>query len=176
MDKKDSRHPGDLSSHAAKRRRVEAASQILSKPFRSPFKSAAKPDRDHECSAPVDFAGSLVGSVEKQQTRSLANRRIQPVPSIAQMPKLRGRIRADLSKEPALYPILKEERQLEQELKELKSELDTIEQARKIETKEEDEELVSLIAKWKGAARAAAEEVFGKVSDRVNRYQFCWQR
>jgi hypothetical protein len=67
---------------------------------------------------------------------------------------------------------LKEERQLERELRELKSELDTVEQARKIETKGQDEELVGLIEKWKGAARAAAEEVFGKVSDRVNRYGF----
>ncbi|KAH0564942.1 hypothetical protein GP486_001662 [Trichoglossum hirsutum] len=88
---------------------------------------------------------------------------------MAQPPKSRQRNGVDFSNEPTLYPLLKEERYLERELRELKSELDTIEQARKIETKGEDEELVGLIEKWKGAARTAAEEVFGRVSDRVNR-------
>ena len=59
----------------------------------------------------------------------------------------------------------------------MKEELDAAEQARKIETEsrkkdpegEIDGELVELIEKWKGASRQAAEELFGKVRDRVNR-------
>lgn len=59
----------------------------------------------------------------------------------------------------------------------MKEELDAAEQARKIETEsrkkdpegEIDGELVELIEKWKGASRQAAEELFGKVRDRVNK-------
>lgn len=62
-------------------------------------------------------------------------------------------------------------------MRELKEEVDTAEQARKIETEskkkdpegEIDGELVELIGKWKGASRLAAEELFTKVSERVNR-------
>lgn len=67
---------------------------------------------------------------------------------------------------------------MEKQLRELKEELDTAEQARKIERDsgkndpdgEIDGELMGLIEKWKGASRQAAEELFGKVRDRVNRF------
>ncbi len=60
----------------------------------------------------------------------------------------------------------------------MKGELDTAEQARKIEAEsakkdpdvEIDGELLQLIEKWKAASRQAAEELFGKVRDRVNRW------
>jgi len=69
------------------------------------------------------------------------------------------------------------QRELEKQLREVKEELDTAEQARKIEADSQkrdsdgdiDGELVELIEKWKGASRLAAEELFGKVRDRVNR-------
>lgn len=62
-------------------------------------------------------------------------------------------------------------------MRELKEDLETAEQARKIERDsfkrdpggEIDGELVELMEKWKGASRQAAEELFGKVRDRVNR-------
>lgn len=65
----------------------------------------------------------------------------------------------------------------------MKEELETAEQARKIEREsrkrdpdgEMDGELVELIEKWRGASRLAAEELFGKVRDRVNRYVICLQ-
>jgi hypothetical protein len=60
----------------------------------------------------------------------------------------------------------------------VREQLETAEQARKIEREsrvrneggEVDDELVKLIGKWRGASRQAAEELFGKVRDRVNRY------
>jgi Swi5-dependent recombination DNA repair protein 1 len=164
MEQRNSRRQGDLFSHAAKRRRVEAASYTLSRPFRSPLKAATKPETDRECSTLVSFASS---PDEKQQARTLADRRILFSSSTTQT-------RVNFPKESMLYHLLKEERQLEQELRGLKSELDTVEQAEKIETKEKDEELAGLIEKWKGAARTAAEEVFERVNDRVNRYGFRW--
>ena len=83
-----------------------------------------------------------------------------------------------LNADPDIAPLLKTQRELERQLREIKEELDTAEQARKIEresrTKDPDGkvdgELVVLIEKWRGASRVAAEELFGKVRDRVNRY------
>lgn len=62
-------------------------------------------------------------------------------------------------------------------MRELKEELETAEQARKIEREskkknpdgEIDGELVELIQKWTSASRLAAEEMFGNVRDRVNK-------
>ena len=171
MDKNNLRRQNDLYSHAAKRRRVKSASHTLSKPFRSPFKAATKPQEDRECGASAGSPNPPAISDEKRPAEpALTPRRTPFGPSPSRTAEPRRWSRANFSNEPILNSLLKEERSLERELKELKAELDTVEQARKIETKEEDEELVGLIEKWKGAARVAAEEVFEKVSDRVNRY------
>lgn len=85
---------------------------------------------------------------------------------------------AALNADPDIAPMLRAQRELEKQLKELKEELDTAEQARKIEADsmkkdpdgEVDFELVELVEKWKSASRQAAEELFGKVLNRVNRY------
>jgi hypothetical protein len=74
--------------------------------------------------------------------------------------------------------LIKSQRQLEKQLRDLKEELDTAEQARKIEVDsqkknpsgEVDGELLELIKKWRGASREAAEELFTSVRDKVNRY------
>ena len=72
---------------------------------------------------------------------------------------------------------MKKQRELEKQLKEVREELDAAEQARKIEKDSKkkgdsivDGELIELTGKWKMASRQAAEELFGKVRDRVNRY------
>ncbi|KAI9785966.1 MAG: hypothetical protein M1839_008232 [Geoglossum umbratile] len=166
MDQNNSRRQGDFYSHAAKRRRVEAASHTLSKPFRSPFKATTKPQDVRECSA---LAGPPATSDEKRPVGLAHTHERTPSSSSPSRTAKSRWSRATFSNEPILNLLLKEERGLERELRELRMELDTVEQARKIEMKEEDEELAGLIEKWKGAARAAAEEVFRKVSDRVNR-------
>jgi Swi5-dependent recombination DNA repair protein 1 len=88
---------------------------------------------------------------------------------------------AALNADPNIAPLLKAQRELEKELREMKEQLETTEQARKIERDSErkdsggevDAELVELISRWRGASRMAAEELFGKVRDRVNRYVCC---
>ena len=171
MDQNNSRRQSDLYSQAAKRQRVEAASQTLSKPFRSPFKSAVKPHEDLEHRASDGSPDPPTISNEKRPVGPAHTDRCTPSsPSQLRIAKPHRWRRDNSSNEPVLNSLLKEERRLERELRELRAELDTVEQARKIETKEEDGELVGLIDKWKGAARAAAEEVFKRVSDRVNRY------
>jgi Swi5-dependent recombination DNA repair protein 1 len=95
-------------------------------------------------------------------------------------------VTARINADPEVARFLKEQRELERQLRGLKEELDMAEQAGKIEKEsrewaakraeegqgghlEIDGELVVLIGKWREASRAAAEELFGRVRDRVNR-------
>ena len=84
---------------------------------------------------------------------------------------------AVLNADEDIAPLLRAQRALERQLREVKDELEQAEQARKIENEslkgdpdgEVDADLLMLIEKWRGASRLAAEELFGKVRDRVNR-------
>ena len=84
---------------------------------------------------------------------------------------------AALNADPDIAPLLRQQRELEKQLRELKEELDTAQQAKKIEDSSRkkipdggiDAELVELTTKWNAASRQAAEELFGQVRDRVNR-------
>lgn len=89
-------------------------------------------------------------------------------------------ITSSLNHDPEVTQLLRAQRELEKQLREVKEQLETAEQALKIEAESRkastsgviDIELVALTEKWKGASRQAAEELFGKVRDRVNRFVF----
>ncbi|KAG9242786.1 hypothetical protein BJ878DRAFT_154244 [Calycina marina] len=173
-----------MSTPAAKRRRIDAASNTLSKPFRSPFKTPFKSpvNQTEKNNTSITYTPlkpttqpkqSLSQAVlaEKASNLSLSSlgpRKKKTFNSLVQATALNA--------EPDIAPMLKKQRDLEKQLREVKEELDQAEQARKIERDSEkngceeiDGELVELCVKWKGASRQAAEELFGKVRDRVNR-------
>ena len=158
-----------MSTPAAKRRRIDAASTTLSKPFRSPFKSPLKQPNGTPNT-------STLASVT---TPTLAEK----TPSLTTPRSLRGKKSftspvqaAALNVDPDITPLLRKQRELEKQLKEVQEALEMAEQARKIERDSKkkghvvvDAELIELAGKWKVASRQAAEELFGKVRDRVNR-------
>ncbi|APA09940.1 predicted protein [Sclerotinia sclerotiorum 1980 UF-70] len=171
-----------MSTPAAKRRRIEAAN-TLQKPFRSPFKT---PFKSPLIKAPPNTRASTAASAASIPLSSKISSSY-PVVSIPS-PNTVTRVKksftspvspAVLNADPNIAPLLKEQRELEKQLKAVKEELDMAEQAKKIErdskTKDKDGngeidgELIELCEKWKGASRLAAEELFGKVRDRVNR-------
>lgn len=181
-----------MSTPAAKRRRIDAASQTLSKPFRSPFKPPFK--SPVKTSAPQDSSSTAAQSnvpLAPKNTNSLLSSISRspslPAPSTSvatpnRSPRAKKTFSspvqaAALNADPDIAPLLRAQRELEKRLREVKEELDTAEQARKIEVdsakkdscEEIDGELVGLVEKWKAASRQAAEELFGKVRDRVNR-------
>ncbi|EPE30822.1 hypothetical protein GLAREA_03789 [Glarea lozoyensis ATCC 20868] len=163
-----------MSTPAAKRRRMNDASKTLSKPFRSPFKTPFKSP-----SKAVDSEINQASSTGKlpvlgEKTPNLLANPATPgarTKKTFTSPLQTARINAD----PTIAPLLRTQRELEKELRQLKEDLDTAEQARKIEAGkrgddgEVDAELRVLVAKWKSASRMAAEEMFGRVRDRVNR-------
>lgn len=191
-----------MSTPAAKRRRLDAANQALSKPFRSPFKTPYKsPAKDKEASGSILSESSTAPEVPLSTTTSSPNnahtQAVQPslplkskptnsllnTPSLS-APKFRTRktfsspvATAAVNADPEVAELIRKQRDLERELRELKEGIEQAEQAGKIERESVkkgedtvDQELVVLCGKWKAASRQAAEELFGKVRDRVNRY------
>jgi hypothetical protein len=173
-----------MSTPAAKRRRIDAATQALSKPFRSPLKiplstttSEDLPtknlqDFDHDLPTTDAIKGlskPLAPPFQNMTTPFRGNpikKSFSPSSNVV------------MNSDPEIALLLKTQRQLEKQMRELKGELETSEQARKIEAESEkkcpgreiDAELMDLIAKWRVASRHVAEELFTGVRDRVNRY------
>ncbi|EHK96704.1 putative Swi5-dependent recombination DNA repair protein 1 [Glarea lozoyensis 74030] len=152
------------------------ASKTLSKPFRSPFKTPFKSP-----SKAVDSEINQASSTGKlpvlgEKTPNLLANPATPgarTKKTFTSPLQTARINAD----PTIAPLLRTQRELEKELRQLKEDLDTAEQARKIEAGkrgddgEVDAELRVLVAKWKSASRMAAEEMFGRQADSRSQWE-----
>ncbi|KAK0117919.1 hypothetical protein ONS95_012233 [Cadophora gregata] len=177
-----------MSTPAAKRRRIDVASQTLSKPFRSPFKTPFKSpvtnvQAQHTTSTPAQTGAPLSSRIANTLLSNAPKPPSLPAPlSSSRAPRIKKTFSspvaaAALNADPDIAPMLKAQSELEKQLREVKEALDSAEQARKIETDSQkrdhdgelDGELLELIEKWKGASRLAAEELFSKVRDRVNR-------
>lgn len=174
-----------MSIPAAKRRRTDAASYTLSKPFRSPMK---KPPTAPTIKSPVPLLQDSSDPVQArgndvtnhlEPAKSLLQRAATPLRTKAIKNPFSSPISSTTpNADPDIAALIKTQRQLENQLRELKEELDTAEQARRIEADSEkknpggavDRELIQLILKWRAASRQAAEELFTDVRDRVNRY------
>lgn len=164
---------------SAKRQRVEAVSNTLSKPFRSPFKAIQIPSEknDHNSSTQPS---SYVSHIPQYKLRPLGRQKhsiTTPLPVNGTRNAFASPItNAALNTDPEVSCLFREQRDLENKLRELKEELNIAEQARKIEESKKypggaaDGELLDLIRKWKEASRMAADELFTIVRDRVNRY------
>ncbi|KAL3471984.1 hypothetical protein BJX99DRAFT_236326 [Aspergillus californicus] len=63
----------------------------------------------------------------------------------------------------------KEQRMAQARLSTLRSELDTVQQALRIESSNREEELEGLVVKWKKVSQDAAEEVFTGAQERISR-------
>lgn len=178
-----------MSTPAAKRRRIDAASSTLSKPFRSPVKTPLKSPLKTDGTEPatpsnLNSSFSATPAVPKNPAAAKTaivippalkkgNGTTTPRPARAIKAYASPRETAALNADPDIAPLLKVQRELEKQLKDVKAQLEAAEQAKKIESQakdgEVDGELVELVEKWTGASRQAAEELFAKVRDRVNR-------
>ncbi|KAI9756583.1 MAG: hypothetical protein M1815_003299 [Lichina confinis] len=161
-----------MSTPAAKRRRTDAISQTLSRPFRSPFKTPLN-EKGSESSA-----GSNIHTPTRLRPRTQAPHAkpfVTPKTSAASSPVPRkpfvsslAAARAVEASDPETQSLLKAQRALEREIAGLRTEVDTLGQALKIESSNSDDELRDLVRKWRTASRAAADVVWVDVKERVN--------
>ena len=149
----------------AKRRRIENASHVLSQPFKSPFKTPLKPRNNIQTDASFspDQHETPVKCTHNEHsvypTKSLPT----STPSCGDLPTLSTSVSSDIS------ALQKRHTTLLNRLSRARSDLEVSAQALKIECSDRDLELQALIRRWRLASRAAAEEVFAKARDRVNR-------
>ncbi|SLM33613.1 hypothetical protein LPUS_02138 [Lasallia pustulata] len=165
-----------MSTPAAKRRRLDTASRALSQPFKSPFQTPRKTNNETPSQSQQTTSSAIRPS---QDQLAPPKSPTQPTPTPATTTPTRSLalaqrshvspLTSSLLRDPHLNSLQKQHSALVSTLSTLRAELDTYIQALKIETSGKDAELEALIAKWKSASRAAAEEIFGGVKDRVNR-------
>lgn len=150
----------------AKRRRLDATASTLRKPFRSPLKVAiddqtsrrpgAKSNLEQQTPAPSPSQASSLNhnsSTERSYTSCSPTKSTStdnPSCSTGEITILQKRYSA-----------------LTQELRKLRQDLDTAEQARKICSSRQSEQIDRLTLKWRDIARSAADGVFEITNKRV---------
>ncbi|KAM0709745.1 hypothetical protein Q7P35_003785 [Cladosporium inversicolor] len=165
----------------AKRRRLNNATNTLSKPFVSPLKTAdalktpAKSRRSdaivtgNSSHVPSTLAHTITAahSVPPPKPQSARPSAITPVRS---NPVRKYAYSTPFAKrsDPAEQAAQKEITSLELQIKAVRNDIDALKQAAKY-TSDTDNDLEELAVKWKLASQAAAEEIFGSVKERVNR-------
>ncbi|MCJ1353048.1 MAG: ERAD-associated protein [Icmadophila ericetorum] len=151
-----------MPHHQTKRQRLSDSTDKLKQPFKSPFsKSTIKPSSDPpEKAITPNATPTITPSSSPTKTSPLPHKRPQHQPHLSSSPA---------KVDPEITVLQKQHTALLSQLNQIRTELDTHTQAVKIETSSRDKELERLIVLWKGASRSAAEEVYAKVKDRVNR-------
>lgn len=162
-----------------KRRRLDAAS-TLSKPFKTPLRkptaTGASASPQHSPQTPETTRASndeahltVVRPVSKTSKGSFSSS-----PSTSPISHLRQPIptRSVLStptRDPEALNLQRQQRTLRARLASLRAELDTANQALRIESSTKDSELEALVIKWRHASQEAAVEVFEGAQERVKR-------
>lgn len=160
-----------------KRRRLDATSSTLSKPFKSPLRrppatpEAAAPyaptkQEEHRSSTTTTCAQSTPDTIPTSHTTlPAAASTLASTPASTSKRKRTTFLPAD----PTLLHLEKQQRLLQAHLSSLRSDLDTAQQALRLESSTQDAELEALVAKWRGVAQSAADEVFEGARERVAR-------
>jgi hypothetical protein len=177
-----------------RRRRIEGAASKLSKPFKSPLRKPVQGTVDKEKAISNSSIKTEAGEQERQHVDG-KNAQEDRTPSdsipskptsltssspVSPFPSLQNRKRKPTSNQmtpskkgiladPVISELQKEQRALQSRLSALRSELDTVQQALRIESSSKDTELEALILKWKTVSQEAAEEVFEGARERVSR-------
>lgn len=170
------------STPNVKRRRVEHASNALSKPFKSPLrrptssvKEEAKSPKIEDIASPNTSPYKEEPTEQKVETEIPQNPATHPLPTPPSSRKrpFPGQRLASARKpvpiDPEITGLQRQQRDLHSRLTGLRSELDTVQQALRIESSNRDDELEALIVKWKKVSQEAAEEVFTGAQERIAR-------
>ena len=171
----------------AKRRRLNNASNTLTRPFVSPLKSAdaanasstTTPTKNRRSDVPANSKTPYVPST-LAHTINAATSRIPYKPqsnsASAHTPNRATSVRrpayaTPFAKrlDPAEQALQKDITAIELQIKAVRNDIDLLNQAAKYSSDATDHDLEELAMKWKLASQSAAEEIFGTVKERVNR-------
>lgn len=168
-----------------KRRRLNdgasASASALSRPFKSPLRKEVQEERkEHTTSSTT----SNVSSIKDEEGASVSTN--SQIPSrhslksgfssskqsnnsspFQKKPSTATELRT--SSDPEIAALRRKRIALQSQLTSLRSELDTAQQALRIESSSRDDELKKLIVKWRGVSQKAADELFESAKDKIER-------
>ncbi|KAJ5738652.1 hypothetical protein N7493_001807 [Penicillium malachiteum] len=161
-----------------KRRRLDATS-ALSRPFKSPLRrpapeaaSDSTPSKPKSTPPQNDTPSVSQGDQpNKNQDKSvnLSNSpSVNASPRVPRTPGLRPP-RKSLMVDPELLDLRKQQRLLQSRIATMRTDLDNVRQAQRIESAGKEGELEALIVKWRLVSQEAADEAFSNAQERVNR-------
>jgi len=153
-----------MSTPLIKRRRLDDPSSALHKPFKSPLKHDADPALTHPQTSHPGATTTTTTTTTSAPPQTPTSKPASDTP-------------ASPNTVPTTLPPSTEESHslrrtnlaLDSACRALREDIDTLTSAAKILHSGRDAELEKLIACWKRVSRAAAEEVFAGVRDKVNR-------
>ncbi|KAL2311881.1 Swi five-dependent recombination repair protein Sfr1 [Schizosaccharomyces pombe] len=152
------------------KKRAREAKNILLKPFKSPLRQTASPQV-----ADTNLKPSLaVTNLNSDETNTSSEPITSPLRTTPNSIKRQKRLfKSPISNclnpksDPEITQLLSRRLKLEKEVRNLQEQLITAETARKVEAKNEDKDLQTLIQKWKNAAQQAAEVLFKPMAERI---------
>ncbi|PWY88678.1 hypothetical protein BO94DRAFT_464466 [Aspergillus sclerotioniger CBS 115572] len=173
----------------AKRRRLNDAAATLAKPFKSPLRRPAPASTGPNDTISTPPTTTTTTTTTPQTTDPALQSQPQSTPKTSssqptQKPtptprKLTLPTTTPTTKpppptqipapDPEYHTLQTTHRTLQSQLTALRNELDTIQQAHRIESSGRDDELGRLIAKWRGVGQKVAEEVLVGTKERVDR-------
>ncbi|QIW97039.1 hypothetical protein AMS68_002557 [Peltaster fructicola] len=170
-----------LDQPALKRRKITQASRILSRPFVSPLVSAS---HLHKATKIKETGASLTQQpCQDAEVKDSTNDQPKPSPSsqkhqASQLPSSSLSTHENEHEHVRKQPYhrstvagergqMKQIRQLERQIRAVRSEIDTLERAALIQKSSSDDRLHELIDKWRITAQAAADELFPSVQQRI---------
>lgn len=162
-----------------KRRKLYGTSTALTKPFVSPLKTskldptALKREQNGPSHTPYR-PSMLAHTIAAAPPVAEANTSTSKPPGFkaaksTPIRKLLTAFGSRTSRDPDELAAQKAITTLELQIRNVRSEVDTLAQAQRLSSSNRDAELEDLAAKWRAAAQNAAEEVFGTVKERVCR-------
>ncbi|KAH8698825.1 hypothetical protein BGW36DRAFT_426515 [Talaromyces proteolyticus] len=170
----DDKHP------SIKRRRLNEAASALSRPFKSPLRrdnqqqSGSPANKTEENNTVTEGQGKRAPTTTNPARSSLP----KPfLPSTTDKPSHDSHLASSIPRhqrpttnpDPETSALQKEQKSLLSRLSSLRSQLDTAQQALRIESSSRDAELHVLIQKWKKVSQNVADELFVSARDRIER-------
>ena len=164
---------------SVKRRKLNESTARLSKPFVSPLRApkadpqprAAEDNENETGYLPSTLAHTVKAIPVADATTFKNTNKLSDLTPAKSTPirKQQAYTTTSKRKDPAEFQAERAITSLEMEIRKVKNDIDTLNQAAKLRSTTTDTDLEALTQKWKQGSQSAAEELFGAVKERVNR-------
>ncbi|EEB06661.1 swi five-dependent recombination repair protein Sfr1 [Schizosaccharomyces japonicus yFS275] len=153
------------------RKRLRDVKSTLFKPFKSPVMKLPLTPQNQNTQSPCAHETPISASEELSSSSDLLSSSPSKA-SFVRKKRVKRSFQSPIaslksSSDPELVALLSHRLRVEKEVKTLQDDLNTAEAAFKVETKDEDDDLIVLIHRWRAAAQQAADVLFHPMAERI---------